>query len=318
MRLTRRPKEVAGQPDIPVVSKSTPELEIPSRSLPVPDAEGWSLESIRAAWSTFSIDGSPEGALDPYYQESLGRVLQTWNLIRDERGLCLELGSNPFFLTWMLTNLTNLDVEQANYFGAAANNHVQELRWREASGIQHVEKMPMKLFNMESDEFPYEDETFDVVLFCEIIEHLLMDPLHALREIHRVLKPTGQLVLTTPNVGRLQNLIALVEGRSIYDPYSGFGPYGRHNREFTPHEINQILRFSGFAWDQIFTEDSCPWDRTAHASIESALARPLSGLRSNDLGQYIFAVARKDGSPRQGWPDAFYRSRPAGELVPLS
>lgn len=39
---------------------------------------------------------------------------------------------------------------------------------------------------------------FDTVISCETIEHL-PDPVAALREIHRVLRPGGHLFLTTPN-----------------------------------------------------------------------------------------------------------------------
>lgn len=41
-------------------------------------------------------------------------------------------------------------------------------------------------------------ETFDTVISCETIEHLA-DPVTALKEIHRVLRPGGRLFLTTPN-----------------------------------------------------------------------------------------------------------------------
>lgn len=285
------------------------------RPLPLPGNPPWSLEDIQDVWSTFSIDGSPEGTLDAYHGEACGLVLHTWNLVRNEKGRCLELGSNPFFLTWLLRNFTDLDLVQANYFGETGKT-VQELTWRDSNGLEHANSMSMDLFNMESETFPYADETFDVILFCEVIEHLLDDPLRALREIHRILKPSGLLVVTTPDVGRLRNLFALMEGRNIYDPYSGFGPYGRHNREFTPHELDQLLRFAGFTHEQIFTEDSCIWDRDAFQTLESALVKPLAGPRSHDLGQYIFAVAGKTGTPQEGWPEPLFRSRTAGEIVP--
>jgi ubiquinone/menaquinone biosynthesis C-methylase UbiE len=53
---------------------------------------------------------------------------------------------------------------------------------------------------------PFRNESFDVLFAGEIIEHL-PDPIEALREWRRVLKPEGLLILTTPNNQRLGNLI---------------------------------------------------------------------------------------------------------------
>jgi ubiquinone/menaquinone biosynthesis C-methylase UbiE len=47
-------------------------------------------------------------------------------------------------------------------------------------------------------EIPLADSTFDVVISCETVEHVA-DPVKALREVHRVLRPGGRLLLTTPN-----------------------------------------------------------------------------------------------------------------------
>ncbi len=55
------------------------------------------------------------------------------------------------------------------------------------------------LNNIENDRFPFSDNVFDLVIFAEIIEHLLNDPCRVMREIKRVLKPNGTLILTTPN-----------------------------------------------------------------------------------------------------------------------
>ena len=43
------------------------------------------------------------------------------------------------------------------------------------------------------------DNSFDVVLFTEIIEHLTFNPVGMWREIYRVMKPGARIVLTTPN-----------------------------------------------------------------------------------------------------------------------
>ncbi len=45
---------------------------------------------------------------------------------------------------------------------------------------------------------PYPDESFDCVITFQVIEHI-RDDFAFVREIHRVLRPHGRLILTTPN-----------------------------------------------------------------------------------------------------------------------
>ncbi len=51
---------------------------------------------------------------------------------------------------------------------------------------------------MSANEMSYDDDTFDTVVMIEVLEHLSDVP-SALREVARVLKPHGRLVLTTPS-----------------------------------------------------------------------------------------------------------------------
>ena len=46
-------------------------------------------------------------------------------------------------------------------------------------------------------DLPFEDKSFDTVVSTEVLEHI-PDPLCALRQMYRVLKPGGHLILTTP------------------------------------------------------------------------------------------------------------------------
>ncbi|HWF03244.1 MAG TPA: methyltransferase domain-containing protein, partial [Candidatus Angelobacter sp.] len=55
-------------------------------------------------------------------------------------------------------------------------------------------------FDIQQQRWPYEDASFDVVVFCEMLEHLNTDPVQVLAEINRVLKQDGLLLLTTPNI----------------------------------------------------------------------------------------------------------------------
>ncbi|MCM8788149.1 MAG: methyltransferase domain-containing protein [Candidatus Omnitrophica bacterium] len=50
-------------------------------------------------------------------------------------------------------------------------------------------------------KLPFKNDFFDLVIFTEVLEHIeKKDQLTALRELYRVLKPKGFLVLTTPNL----------------------------------------------------------------------------------------------------------------------
>ena len=51
---------------------------------------------------------------------------------------------------------------------------------------------------------PYEDGTWDLVLLTEVVEHLA-DPSGLLREVARILRPGGHLILTAPNIQRLHS-----------------------------------------------------------------------------------------------------------------
>jgi methionine biosynthesis protein MetW len=61
-------------------------------------------------------------------------------------------------------------------------------------------------------QFPFEDNSFDVVLASEIIEHLY-DTDNFLTEIHRVLRIGGYTIISTPNLSSWPNIIFLLFGK---------------------------------------------------------------------------------------------------------
>jgi SAM-dependent methyltransferase len=281
---------------------------------PVPLPPGLDLPSIEAMFRSYSVNDEPQGHLDAYVQDSLWRFLHTWGLVRHERGQCLEIGANPYFTTLLLDDYTDLALTLTNYYSETRSETTSEtLRYRDANGEAVEKAFTSHLVNVERDPFPFEDDAFDVVLFCEVIEHLLMDPLFALHEINRVLRPGGRLLVTTPNVIRLQNVMNMTAGVNIYDPYSGYGPYGRHNREYNRLELTRLLDFAGFDVELSFTADGHP--STAHFDQRYKDVLPLVRFREHDLGHYLFIRARLTRQPREGLPAFLYRSWPPGMIV---
>ena len=119
----------------------------------------------------------------------------------------------------------------------------------------------------------------------------------------------GILIVTTPNVVRLENVRRVIAGENIYDPYSGYGPYGRHNREYTTENLFALLSANGFSVRTMFTADVHPESEGPVSLTEIA---PLVKNRPTNLGQYIFcqcSINQESKNILPARPDWLYRSR---------
>jgi SAM-dependent methyltransferase len=225
-----------------------------------------------------------------YAERHLDRILRTLRCLPPaaEGREVLELGSSPFIMSLLIERFLGHEITPANFFGnfRDATGYEDEVTLTSArDGVQRTFRYP--IFNLELDAFPYADDRFDVVLCCEILEHLAFDPAHMISEIHRVLRPGGRLVLTTPNAKRLQNLWLLARGHNVYERYSGYGVYGRHNREYTSWEVQRLLEEHNLR-AEVVTDDGYP-----HGLVTRCLTRvgPFRRRRDN-----LFAVGVKHGA----------------------
>jgi len=284
--------------------------------LPLPD--GYSRENLLSALESVSIDGSQKGELIVYAQDDFERFIHTLSLVPENAvGRSLEIGANPYFTTLLLRKfrpLLNMDL--INYIGGPERQAIQQVSFPGFDGIPEEIDMIWHNANLEFATLPFETDTFDVVLFCEVLEHLTFDPLHAMLELKRVLKPGGRLVLTTPNVARLENVSALIEGRNVYDPYSNYGAYGRHNREYTRHELSQLLTHCGFDIETFYTAN-VHHDIPHHVMHNRAINAMIDAItnREYDLGQYMFtsSINKRDAETLR--PSWLFRSYAADEMV---
>jgi ubiquinone/menaquinone biosynthesis C-methylase UbiE len=93
-------------------------------------------------------------------------------------------------------------------------------------------------------ELEFSDGSMDCCLFLEVVEHLL-DPLKALREIHRVLRKGGLLLLIFPH-----DFLFKVARLACAKFQEAFAPSG-HVKQWTPAEMHQILEGVGFAIQEV-------------------------------------------------------------------
>src|SRR5215472_5508061 len=189
------------------------------------------------------------------------------------------------------------------YFGPAGHTDLRSVTSAEGETFT----CSIDLFNAEKDRFPYDDEYFSTVLCCELIEHLVKDPMHMMCEVNRILKPGGHFVLTTPNIASLRGLSGILQGyhpgffHAYIKPAEGSGEVdARHNREYAPREIHQLLENSGFAVTLLETGEFRDEPHPEFGWINHLLERyRLSG----DLrGDGIYAVGRKTGQVKERYP----------------
>ena len=86
------------------------------------------------------------------------------------------------------------------------------------------------------EELPFDDDTFDVVVAGELLEHLA-DPAATVSHALRVLRPGGRLVGSVPNAFRLKSRIRFAAGRHPETDAT-------HLQLFTPEALASLL--SGF------------------------------------------------------------------------
>jgi SAM-dependent methyltransferase len=258
---------------------------------------------------SFRLDDDAHGELDAYLQEDFKRFLYTLDLIPKKGGKLLEIGSNPYFNSILIEKFREYDTFYTNFFGADYNGStVQNMRSKD-----YDEEYEFKFVNhnIEASDIPF-DEKFDTVVFCEVLEHLTTDPLKVLLRIKDCLKQDGTLILTTPNVNRLENVAKMLAGSNIYDPYSGYGPYGRHNREYNKHELLMLLEHAGFEVEILFSSDV--HDNRSNDYFDVNSFGHLVDFRSQDLGQYLFVKANNSKKANRCKPKWLYRSYPIDEL----
>ena len=68
----------------------------------------------------------------------------------------------------------------------------------EVTGSSIIDGMPIKVFNIETDAYPYPDNYFDVIFSKSVAEHV-HDPQNFFEEQKRILKPGGRIIVMAPD-----------------------------------------------------------------------------------------------------------------------
>ena len=126
------------------------------------------------------------------------------------------------------------------------------------------------------------EDSVDIVLFTEVIEHLTFNPIAMWSEIYRVLKPGGRIIVTTPNYYALRRLVPhlwrFVRG------YGGGVDTNRilERRTFTHHWKEYSLRELRSYFSHLSSDFACRasehvehYHKAGHSSWKDRIALPV-------------------------------------------
>ncbi len=125
--------------------------------------------------------------------------------------------------------------------------------YKELTGIDIVEAgvelsrkkgFDAQVVDLNAGFLPFPDQHFDGITFLAVLEHIF-DPYSVIREIRRVLRPGGILVIDVPNVASVTNRARILLGRIPVTSHDS-GWDGGHLHYFTKHALDRFLRDEGF------------------------------------------------------------------------
>jgi len=133
---------------------------------------------------------------------------------------------------------------------------------------------------------PYFDEYFDIIILNNIWEHV-PDPLNLLQSVNRILKPNGQLIISTPSRYRFINLIKVCLGKEI----SLISKH--HVTEYTIGQVKEQLKFGGYEVTKVFSP-SVKERRLIYGVLKFTIYILLKAIKSHHiLEDTVFYSANK-------------------------
>jgi len=134
--------------------------------------------------------------------------------------------------------------------------------------------------DIQNTAVPFEDGHFDVIIFSEVIEHLIF-PEKALQELKRVLRADGAIIITTPNLLVFSNRMRMLFGVFEYKDFTFFER--GHIHFFTVDSLKKAIAQEGFRLDKM--------DNLIHPKIPVWLGKIFPNLF---VYQAIFKIKKNE------------------------
>lgn len=229
--------------------------------------------------------------IDRYADFHARRFDQTLDLVRRfGGGRLVEVGGHPWAMTARLVREPGIELA-ATVSAEEVSHWSDELPLaRTDYEIDVGDGVPRRFVNysanIERTDFTV-GEPADMVLACEIIEHVTRAPHRMLLNINRWLKPGGLVVLTTPNGAQMENPFRVRPKMPAYRP----SVYSRHNYVFTMDGLTDLVGACGF--EIVEANFWSPYARRGATNLYRAIYGLGGRYLKNKFAQTLCVVARK-------------------------
>lgn len=251
--------------------------------------------------------------VDPAFAARAGMIIDALEEVQPAR--VLDIGCGRGFYLHVLTQLDFVrEIE-----GVDANLAYLELARRSAADSR------VRVQQAVIEQLPFPDDHFDFAICSEVLEHLADDSA-GLREVHRVLKPGGTLMVSVPdrNFPFLWDPInwTLMRFLGTHVPKDIWwlaGIWADHERLYAPGALRQVSEAAGFSVERMRTVVShcLPFSHFLLYGIGKNLVERLGfaqfdrfNYADKGLSRYVAAIFR--------WPTRFdveSESAPAVDIV---
>jgi len=187
--------------------------------------------------------------LHPNIEDALkanNRVTAVLNIFDLNFTSLLDIGSHTGnFLELM----SQLNPSADKLYGLDANDHSIKIC------KDFIEGDVIKFFKQSGVDFPFDDNSFEIVTFFEVLEHV-RDLDCFLKEVKRVLKDKGEIYLSVPNATWWRNVVKdIIMNKNEYalkmEEWPKFTPDQRdHVNNFNFIHLYRILHLNGFKLEQ--------------------------------------------------------------------